>query len=337
MDHDTLSDVLRNVRLRGAVFFSVSGSSDWVAEAPPARQIAPLLLRGVEHVMEYHAVAAGTCWAGDPGRAVGAARRRRRRHVPARRRARRLERAGHARRRSTSTGSRRSHGERWPVQVTYDGLDVSRTAPAASDGADATIVCGFLGCDLQPFNPLIDALPRMLHLRAGSDDAWIAQFAQQAIAESRAQRPGGEAMLARMSEMMFVDAVRRYADTLARRRARAGSPACATASSASALALMHEQPAHDWTHRRARARASACRARRCTSASCSWSAWRRCSTSRSGACRPRRACCSRRASTVAAIALDVGYDSEAAFARAFKRVVGKPPAAWRREREGQAG
>ena len=41
-------------------------------------------------------------------------------------------------------------------------------------------------------------------------------------------------------------------------------------------------------------------------------------------------------STVAAIALDVGYDSEAAFARAFKRLVGKPPAAWRREREGGA-
>jgi len=67
MDHDTLSDVLRNVRLRGAVFFSVSGNSGWVAEAPPARQIAPLLLHGVDHVMEYHVVAAGTCWAAIPG------------------------------------------------------------------------------------------------------------------------------------------------------------------------------------------------------------------------------------------------------------------------------
>ena len=66
MDHDTLSDVLRNVRLRGAVFFSVSGNSGWVAEAPPARQIAPLLLHGVDHVMEYHVVAAGTCWAAIP-------------------------------------------------------------------------------------------------------------------------------------------------------------------------------------------------------------------------------------------------------------------------------
>jgi hypothetical protein len=62
--------------------------------------------------------------------------------------------------------------ERWPVQVTYDGLDVTR-APPPEDGADTTIVCGFIGCDLQPFNPLIEALPRMLHLRSGSEDAWI--------------------------------------------------------------------------------------------------------------------------------------------------------------------
>jgi len=49
---DTLSEVLRGVRLRGAIFFYVSGNSGWVAEAPPAREIAPLLIRGVGHVME---------------------------------------------------------------------------------------------------------------------------------------------------------------------------------------------------------------------------------------------------------------------------------------------
>ena len=67
MSQDTLSDVLRGVRLRGAVFFNVTGSSDWAAEAPPAKEMAPLLMRGVEHVMEYHAVAQGSCWAGIPG------------------------------------------------------------------------------------------------------------------------------------------------------------------------------------------------------------------------------------------------------------------------------
>ena len=67
MHDDTLSEVLRGVRLRGAIFFYVSGNSGWVAEAPPAREIAPLLIRGVGHVMEYHVVTAGSCWAGIPG------------------------------------------------------------------------------------------------------------------------------------------------------------------------------------------------------------------------------------------------------------------------------
>ena len=47
MSQDTLSEVLRGVRLRGAVFFNVSGHSEWAAEAPPARELAPLLMPGV--------------------------------------------------------------------------------------------------------------------------------------------------------------------------------------------------------------------------------------------------------------------------------------------------
>jgi len=43
MGHDTLSDVLRAVRLRGAVFFNITGTSRWAAEAPPSKEIAPLL------------------------------------------------------------------------------------------------------------------------------------------------------------------------------------------------------------------------------------------------------------------------------------------------------
>ena len=66
MSRDILSDVLRGVRLRGAVFFYVSGSGGWAAEAPSAKEVAPLLMRGVEHVIEYHLVAQGGCWAGIP-------------------------------------------------------------------------------------------------------------------------------------------------------------------------------------------------------------------------------------------------------------------------------
>jgi len=330
MDHDTLSDVLRNVRLRGAVFFSVSGSSGWVAEAPPARQIAPLLLRGVEHVMEYHVVAAGTCWVAIEG---GASVQLFAGDVV-------MFPHGDAHVVSSGPGMRGSvdldwfaevAGERWPVQVTYDGFDVSRS-PAPPSGADATIVCGFLGCDLQPFNPLIEALPRMLHLRAGSDDAWIGQFAKQAISESRAQRPGGEAMLARLSEMMFVDAVRRYADALPEQSA-GWLAGLRDRFVGKALALVHERPAHDWTidelGRAVGLSRSALHERFVQLlgvAPMQYLAQWRMQTAARLLLETR--------STVAAIALDVGYDSEAAFARAFKRFVGKPPAAWRREREG---
>jgi len=67
MSQDTLSDVLRGVRLCGAVFFHISGNDRWAAEAPPAKDIAPLPMHGVDHVTEYHAVAQGSCWAAIPG------------------------------------------------------------------------------------------------------------------------------------------------------------------------------------------------------------------------------------------------------------------------------
>src|SRR5262249_19773820 len=69
MSQDTLSDVLRAVRLRGAVFYYIDGSSPWVAETPPAREIIPGIMPGAEHLIEFHSVVEGSCWgavAGEP-------------------------------------------------------------------------------------------------------------------------------------------------------------------------------------------------------------------------------------------------------------------------------
>ena len=63
MSQDTLSDVLRSVRLRGALYFHVRGTREWAAEAPPSREIADAVMPGAEHVMEFHAVLSGACWA----------------------------------------------------------------------------------------------------------------------------------------------------------------------------------------------------------------------------------------------------------------------------------
>ena len=64
MNQDILSDVLRSVRLRGALYFHVSGANDWAAEAPSSREIAAAVMPGSEHVMEFHVVLSGSCWGG---------------------------------------------------------------------------------------------------------------------------------------------------------------------------------------------------------------------------------------------------------------------------------
>ena len=63
MSRDILSDVLRSVRMRSAVFFLVSGEGSWTAEAPASKDIAAVVMPGAGHVIEYHVVTAGECWA----------------------------------------------------------------------------------------------------------------------------------------------------------------------------------------------------------------------------------------------------------------------------------
>ena len=331
MGQDALSDVLRGVRLRGAVFFNISGSSDWAAEAPAGGELAPLLMRGVDHVVEYHAVVRGSCWAGIPDGPMVQLHAGDIVMFP----------HGDAHVVSSSPGLRGSLDMDWiagvrrqplPLRLAYSGSAISMPPDAAPvDSSDTAIVCGFLGCDLRPFNPLISALPRLMHLRADVEDGWIAGFVHQAVAESHARRPGGEAMLARMSEMMFVDAVRRFADQ---------QPAHTTGWLAGlrdrfvgrALALMHDQPEHQWTleelGRLVGLSRSALHDRFVELVGVApmhyLAQWRMQAASR---------LLLESKAGVAAIALEVGYESEAAFSRAFKRLVGQPPGAWRRGRE----
>ena len=67
MNQDTLSDVLRTVHLRGSLYFHVRGTREWAAEAPPSRDIADAVMPGSEHVMEFHVVLSGACWAAAVG------------------------------------------------------------------------------------------------------------------------------------------------------------------------------------------------------------------------------------------------------------------------------
>ena len=328
MSRDTLSDLLRGVRLRGAVFFYISFRDQWSAEGLPAKQIASGVMPGCEHVMEYHLLPKGSGWAAISGL------------PPVRLAAGDVVMFPHGDRHVVSSApglepipanaewvsARRDDPK--PVPIAYHhGIREPGVLMARAD-ADAILVCGFLGCDLRPFNPLVAALPRMLHLPASRTSDWVARVIDQAVVESNNRRPGGDAVLERLSEMMFVDAARRYLDDL---------PEDATGWLAglrdryvgAALALMHERPDHAWSvddfSREVGLSRSALHERFVQYLGQPpmqyLASWR----IQLGARLLRE---SNR--NVATIALDVGYDSEAAFSRAFKRMVGMPPAAWRR-------
>jgi AraC-like DNA-binding protein/mannose-6-phosphate isomerase-like protein (cupin superfamily) len=330
--HDTLSDVLRSVRLRSAVYYFVSGRGKWVAEAPASREIAAAVMPGTEHVIEYHVVTAGDCWVAIVGEPPLKLARGDVVMLP----------QGDAHVVSSAPGMRADPKVSWyhemklrrrPFRVAYDGASHvdPEEVPLAAGGrgaASTMLVCGFIGCDARPFNPLIATLPRLLHLPADESGTWSERFLQLAAAESTNKRPGSEALLERMSEMMFVDAIRRHLDRMPE-ESRGWLAGLRDRFVGRVLALMHEKPADAWTveelghhvglsrsalHERFIELIGQTPIQYLTS-------WRMQLASH---------LLLDTQSSVASVALEVGYDSEAAFSRAFKRLVGTPPAAWRR-------
>ena len=215
-----------------------------------------------------------------------------------------------------------------PIPVTYHRGVLRPGAEMPVEEASTVLICGFIGCDLRPFNPLIAALPRLLHLSAGGVGAWVPAMLHQAASESRQRRPGSGAVLERVSEMVFVDAARRYLESLPA-DASGWLAALRDRHVGKTIALLHERPAEPWTidelGRQVGLSRSALHERFVELVGqppmqylTNWRMQLGARLLREGD------------ATVATIAQEVGYDSEAAFARAFKRLVGQPPAAWRR-------
>lgn len=332
MSHDPLSDVLRNVRLRGAVFYYVSFSGEWAAGTPPSPLLAEALMPGAEHVLAYHLMVRGDGWAAADGQppvrmATGdiVMFPRGDAHVIS------CAPGMHARE-EESDWRYVTRNDPKPIAVAYHRGVLSPGLPGPADEAGTVVVCGFVACDLKPFNPLIAALPAQLVLPAGSLGPWTMQLLDQAVAESRERRPGSAAVLERASEFVFIDATRRYLDTLPPASAgRLG--ALRDGHVGHAITLLHERPAQAWSveelGRQVGLSRSALHERFVEptgQAPMQYLAnWRM----QLGAGLLRQS-----SMKVATIAQEVGYDSEAAFSRAFKRLVGQPPAAWRRAQAG---
>ena len=318
---DVLSDVLRSVRLTGAVYFDFELSAPWVAEAPPSRDIAALVLPGAQRVIEYHLIARGACW----GHVVG--------EPPIR-----LAEGdlivfpqGDAHVMSSAPGLRATPDMSMYVRQASLPMVFER----GGGGPERTrVICCFLGCDERPFNPLLTALPRTLHLsNAGhqTHSGWLATLLDIAVRESGSARAGRDNVLARISELMFVEAIRRYIETLS--PAQTGWLAgLRDPIVGQALAALHSAPSTPWTLESLARSVGVSRSVLADRFSEMvgqppmhyLAMWRMQLASRllleGGA--------------VAEVATAIGYESEAAFSRAFKKLVGEAPATWRRARRG---
>lgn len=184
---------------------------------------------------------------------------------------------------------------------------------------------------MRPFNPLIGALSRLLHLASTGVGAWVAPMLGQAVEESRSRRAGSAAVLERVSEMVFVDAARRHLESLPEEGGSGWLAALRDRQIGRAIARMHEEPARSWTvdelGREIGLSRSALHERFVALVGippmqylANWRMQIGANLLGSGT------------ANVATIAQEVGYDSEAAFSRAFKRLTGHPPATWRRAR-----
>jgi transcriptional regulator GlxA family with amidase domain len=196
------------------------------------------------------------------------------------------------------------------------------------------LVCGFLGCDARPYNPLLAALPRSVVVR-GIATGWLAEFPRQVVAEAWQNRAGGDTMLTRMAELMFVEMVRRYSEELSPQQT-GWLAGLRDSLVAAALAELHARPAHPWTLAdlaRAVATSRTVLSERFVQTVGLppiqyLTEWRLQLAAEQLAGGSKK---------VAAVAAEVGYESEAAFSRAFKRRTGHAPAGWRRMRQGTTG
>ena len=322
MAADALSDLLRTVRLTGATFFDVVACDPWVAEQPTREMVLPKVLPGAEHLISYHVVTEGQCYAGlidqepirlEAGEVIVFTR-------------------GDAHVVSSHPGMRAE-----PVPAgALDAAESSQLPFFKTVGGNGPpsvkLVCGFLACDARPFNPLLDNLPPVIKAArpAAGGVSWLADFIRLARSEAAAKRAGGESVLAKLSELMFIEVVRNHLDGLPAEQA-GWLAALRDPCVGKALSLMHGAPARDWTiedlGREVGASRSVLAERFAHSVGMppmqyltNWRMQIAGGLLISGV-------------NIATVAEKTGYGSEAAFSRAFKKLVGVPPAVWRRRGE----
>jgi AraC-like DNA-binding protein len=313
---DVLSEVLKVVKLQGALFYNGEFSSPWSIRAASSKGLAHHLVPGAEHVIVYHLLTEGRA----------SIRMENGETLPLR--AGDLVMIPHGDPHIMENGPATTTVDEslQLAQVLAQGLKLWR---AGGGGEVTKFVCGYMACEPRLSQVFLSGLPPVFKISIHNDASgrWLEDSIRFSVNEAGVSRAGGEAVVAKLSEVLFVEALRAYITHLPSEQlgwlAGARDPEVGKT-----LALMHRNPARPWTLAGLAKEAGVSRsvlAERFRhylgeppmSYLTRWrlqvGAQMLASTSYS----------------VAQIASDVGYESEAAFNRAFKREFETPPARFR--------
>jgi AraC-like DNA-binding protein len=322
---DVLSEVLKVVKLEGAVYYNGEFSAPWSFRSPASRRLAPYLAPDAGHVIIYHLIAEGRGYAeikhgprvplgpgdivvfphGDP-------------HL-----------IGNGPMPHGSVNS-----EREMQRIMAQGL---KLVQMGGGGEVTRIICGFMACEPRLSKLFLAGLPPVfkINIRSDASGQWLENSMRFSVQDAGLSRAGGEAVLAKLSEALFVETLRRYIAQLPQEQtgwlAGARDPEVGKA-----LALMHQKPAHPWTIAGLAAEAGISRSvlaerfnRYLGEPPMAYlTRWRL----QLGA-----QMLNSTSYSVAQIAAEVGYESEPAFNRAFKRQFNLPPARFRAESKAARG
>ncbi len=319
---DAISEILSGVKLNGALFFSAEFSAPWCFSSPASKTLTPVLSPGAPHLVIYHFVIDGRAFVqmedgqsielgpgdvvvlprGDPHTMTSS--------------------------RGVTTASLTS-----AILSKVKSRDLS-PMQAGGGGEPARYICGYMACDPFLNRPILSGLPSVfkVNIRTDRSGHWLENSILHLVEEAASGRVGSEAMLAKLSEALFVDILRRYVAALPDHQvgwlAGARDPIVGKS-----LGLLHGRIAHPWTIADLADEVGISRSalverftRYLSEPPMTYLAhWRLQLAARS---------LERTSRSVAEIAADVGYESEAAFNRAFKREFGQPPGRYRSHHRG---
>lgn len=312
---ERIYEALRGMRLSGAVFLEADLTAPWSFNSRVDPEDCGPYMRPPRHLIAYHYITEGQCMIRLEGRAPIALSRgeivvlpRNDAHVLA-------------------------SGEGIPPVNAGPLIQPGRDGEPASiryggGGVRTRMYCGFLGTDA-PYSGALAMLPPVMNVDASaSSGGWVESSFRYAARESARATEDAPQMVARVAELLFYDAVRQYIAAHPREQrawASLGDPYVGRA-----LALLHEKPAQRWT---TDALASAIGLSRSAFAERFTRAVGEPPMRYLSRCKLEQAATLLKESSlpVSRIAFDIGYESEAAFNRAFRRAYGAPPATWRRD------